>query len=197
MVWNPVKLFIGVGAAFAGIVTGQPWLIYTGVGMALSAAEPDRKQGDVATNLRRRQSGSLLESRVIPGEAMPVVYGQVKAGISINDFRTDTVVATNPKDLYMCGVISHGSRDGEGIASIDEIYYDDRQAYTADATHVAPFAATNTMVEKLLGTDSQNWGTTQVDGISLATNFSTYWDSNDAGKGLAGILAKLIHDPDI
>jgi len=191
--FNPIKFVVGVGGFVAGAFTGQWWLAAAGLGMALSADE-GQKPADVKTDLRKRQAGTIAGNDATEGTPIPVVYGSVKRGVTLNELRVPDTASL--KDLYICGVLCHGSRDGEGIASIDDIYFDDRPALLSLATHVTPFTATHVTMVKMLGTDSQNWGTAQIDGTSLSTNF-TQWDSTDAGKDVAGILLKLTYDPDV
>ena len=191
------KLILGGGLVALGFVPGLQLLQPTGISVGLSglgglirgSPRPGRK------NLGGRQQAQLISNHSVAGTPIPVVYGAVKLGVVINDYRVDTSI---PTDLYLPAVLSHGSRDSLGIASVDEIYFDDRLAFDASAVVQAPFTSGTAAVTKILGTTTQNWGATVVGAKSLSDVKAADWSSTtDKGAALAGFIVKLTFNTDI
>ena len=191
------KIIGGGGLVALGFIPGLQLLQPIGISVGLSglaglirgSPRPGRK------NLGGRQQAQLVSNHTTPGAPIPVVYGAVKLGVLVNDYRVDTSI---PKDLYIPAVLSHGSRDSLGIASVDEIYFDDRLAFDPGGTVQAPFTSGTAAVTKILGTTTQNWGTTVVGAKSLNDVKAADWSSTtDKGAGLAGFILKLTFDTDI
>src|SRR6266581_1575383 len=57
-----------------------------------------------------------------PGTPVPVVYGRAKLGAIIADWFLQP--SNNKKELYVIAAFCHGSRDGLGVAGVDEIWLD-------------------------------------------------------------------------
>ena len=191
------KVLLGGGLIVAGAFLRQPLLVQFGATIGLSGlsglirGSPRPGQKSLGT----RQQAQLISNHSVAGTPIPVVYGAVKLGVVVNDYRVDTSI---PKDLYIPAVLSHGSRDSLGIASVDEIYFDDRLAFDASAVVQAPFTSGTADVTKILGTTTQNWGTTVTGAKSLNDVKAGDWSSTtDKGAGLAGFILKLTFDTDI
>lgn len=119
--------------------------------------------------------------------SLPVIYGKTRVWPSIIDVRVDP---SNKNDLYVVLAVCHGSRDGSGIAGLDEIYFDDKLAVNAAGTVQSPYSGKVT-VTKYLGTTSQT-----VD-ATLHSKFPSEWPSTSAGKGIAYLVLKLTYDQDV
>lgn len=178
----------------AGVLLNNPALIGAGAGLAgqgvigaLQGDEPEPR------GLSQRASGILANNRTNPGAAIPVVYGTARLGCIVCDYRT---AGTNNKDLWIPAVICHGDRSGQGIASFEQIYFDDREAVDTDGDPVSPFTASVLYHVQILGEDAADWASETLDSTDLET-VSGSWAAADEGAGLAGILFKLVYDQDI
>src|SRR5262245_49680023 len=93
-----------------------------------------------------------------PGTALPVVYGRGRLGAVVADWFVDT--EGNDKILYMVLALAHGSRDGLGIAGIDQIWLDNELA--VDGVNRIGFKGQLAVLDyqPFLGTTTQNIGAT-------------------------------------
>ena len=196
-----IKTLVGGGLILLGALTGVPIVSSLGATLALGgiAGIVGSLGGGDATqqvNLAARQQGTLLSNHPTPGAPVPVVYGRAKVGSIIADYRIDTAAK---EDILVPCVLSHGSRDGLGIAGIDEIYFDDRLAFDASTPPVvqAPFTSGTAAATELRGLDAENWGITTAGGKSLSGVTSDWSAATDKGGGLAGMLLLLSFDTDI
>jgi hypothetical protein len=180
---TPVKIIGGIGAIVVGAVTGFAPLTYAGIGLFASGVQDLIGIRD-DVGLDARQQGNLVGARDTANAPIPLVYGSTKLSLVLDDIRVD---GASTSDLYVVGVLAHGSRDGYGIAAIDEIYFDDRNALNAAGTPQTPFTATNVKVAKLLGSATQSYATASINSTNLDTLFGV-WTSSDAGAGLAGLV---------
>lgn len=144
------------------------------------------------SGLRSRQ-GAILQMAPDPQAPLPVVYGRTKLGLRLVDLRT-----SGPKneELWIVGALCHGSDDGQGIAGIDEVYFDDRLAITPDGTIQEPFAGKMTYF-KFHGGDTQVVAAHSIGGTSLNAQFPEAWPTTSNGVGVAGLVLKLIYDPEL
>jgi hypothetical protein len=193
------NILLGGALAVIGVATGNPTLVgagavkyWGGIGEIFSrgGAGPKPRVG-----LARRQRAVLAGNRTNPDSPIPLVYGEAKLGVIVNDYRLDTA---NKNDLYIPAVICLGSRDGLGIGDIEDIWFDDQLAYNSAGTVQDPFSTDTVNITKIYGTSAENWGTTDVDGSSLNDVDGSDWSAIvDKGGGLAGVLFKLSYDADV
>jgi hypothetical protein len=188
----------GGGLIVGGVLTGNPDLVVAGIGLTLQGVGDMFSRGGVGgtpkVGLSRRHTLALSGNRSNPEAPVPLVYGTAKVGAIIVDYRIDTA---SPNDLYMPAVLCVGSRDGEGIGGVADIWYDDQLAYNSAGTIQSPFTTSTSNITKVLGAADVDWRDTDVDGTSLADVNSTDWITTDEGAGLAGVLFKLTLDTDI
>jgi Putative phage tail protein len=139
-----------------------------------------------------------------PGTALPVVYGRAKVGGIVADWFVDPDTGYDNSVLYMAVAICHGSQDGSGIASVDEIWVNGLLGVTVDGDTRANYFTTEALdYTVLLGTDTQNVGAANLTGLSTIITggskaFSDITDSNwsattDTGKGVAVCLFRLLN----
>ena len=186
---NPLKLILGIGTIIAGVLTGDPMLAIGGGLMVIGSFSG--KQGQ-SPQLSQRQHGVLVSNTQATDAPIPVVYGTAKLGVAIADKRVDEA-STDNEDYYVVCFICHGSRDGFGIAAIEEIWFNDQLAVNSSGVIQAPFSASTLAFTKLLGTSTQDFSSASIGGSDLDTVFSD-WASTDKGGGLAGIIFKLTYD---
>lgn len=196
-----VKILIGGAAIVVGTILQQPIVVQLGAGLALSGISGiiGSLGGGGAlqdVHLAVRQQSTLLTNHPTPGAPVPVVYGRTKLGSITADFRIDTAAK---EDILIPCVMAHGSRDGLGIAGIDEIFFDDRLAFDNSTPPVvqAPFTSGTAAATELRGLDAENWGTTTAGGKSLSGVTADWSATTDKGGGLAGMLLLLTFDTDI
>ena len=72
-----VKTIVGVGLAIVGVVTGNPWLIVTGLGIALS----DQLVPEIPDATGNEATGGRLGRGVDPEARRKIVFGQTLAGM--------------------------------------------------------------------------------------------------------------------
>jgi hypothetical protein len=146
-----------------------------------------------------------------PGSPLPVIYGRAKVSGIVDDWLVETVGPQ--KVLYMAVPFAHGSSDGLGIASVDEIWIDGTHAVTVSGdVRTSPYTLETTDYQLLLGTTAQNAGNTLLTGLGVlipdrsfaqvSTNFETgkINITTSAGPspvnvtvgGLGGTVQKLI-----
>jgi hypothetical protein len=117
-----------------------------------------------------------------PGSPLPVIYGRAKVSGIVDDWLVETVGPQ--KVLYMAVPFAHGSSDGLGIASVDEIWIDGTHAVTVSGdVRTSPYTLETTDYQLLLGTTAQNAGNTLLTGLGVlipdrsfaqvSTNFET------------------------
>ncbi len=188
-----------VGGGIVGITTGQWGLAFAisaqGVGMIYNALQGAR-------NLNEKQ-GAVLENRTGAREALPVIYGQTRVGSIFADIRVDAG-SQNRKRLVLVCAFAHGSQDGTGVESVDEIYLDDRLAWTDAGGVQAPF---NTAIDDdedihqsdhlrvivHLGSDSQAVDS-QLNSIFPGP---AAWPTTSRGRSVCYAVLMLWYNPDI
>ncbi len=185
------RFIAGVVIGAAGFIPGLQVLQPIGVAMVLGSISLGG-EGEVTAQLSSRQTGTLVSNRQATDTPIPVVYGSAKLGVAIADKRVDGTSADN-EDYYVVCFICHGSRDGGGIAAIDEIWFNDQLAVDANGVIQSPFSASTLAFTKLLGTSSQDYSSASIGGSDLDSVFVD-WVSTDKGAGLAGIIFKLTYD---
>jgi len=135
----------------------------------------------------RAISGTTLE----PGSPIPVVYGRGKVGAIIADWFIQP--DNNFKELYYVAVFCHGSRDGLGVAGVDEIWINGRKAIDVNTgARIYPYKPITSNYKLFLGSTVQNVGATRfyTDGAGIgieapADVASSGWSATtDTGKGL-------------
>jgi len=178
------KFFRGA-AALVGAVLIAPVAV-VGVPLSLVALGVARYQfANAFRTLDERTS--RVQANVTSNKAhIPVVYGRAKLGVKIADIREDTSTGK----LWIVGTLCHGSRNGNGIESIHEIYSDEDLAVNSGGSIVGKFAEDGGKLAKYTRTGS----TTQTVVSALNTAFPTEWPSSSAGKGIAYVVLRL--DPD-
>ena len=202
---DTVKKIVGsalilVGAAAIGIFTGQ-WglagtLAVAGIGRIWQAG-----QAGSGRSLGSRQ-GAILENRTSARAGLPVIYGKTRIGPIIAEVRVDPASADR-KRLVVVAAFAHGSQNGTGVQAIDEIWMDDRLAWTLAGGVQFPF---NTSIggDDTAGHQTQNLDVTIHLGLDaavvdpkLTAIFPTEWPSTSAGKGIAYATLLMWYDTDI
>jgi len=143
------------------------------------------QQGNM--DLTQRQ-GSILNNRASSGEFLPVVYGETMIGGVLADARSS---GDNLKRLTIVVAFCHGSQDGSGVESIEEVWFDERLAigldYPVSGGQQSPFsdvidgvAGNDSWLEYThhLGLDSEN-----VDAL-LNSRFPAQWPAAAVGAGV-------------
>lgn len=181
-----------IGVAVAGAAFGGALL----AGLGLKAAFIDAGLTTLAYAARflpsgRTRQGIILSGVTDPQSPLPTVYGKCKVGMRYVDRRTG---GTDNKDFYIVGALCHGSEDGNGIQGIDEIYFDDRLAVSADGVVQPAFIKDGVpllFVTKNTGTDAQNYDGT------LNSVFPQAWPTTSKGRGIAYIILHLVYDTEV
>lgn len=143
-----------------------------------------------------------------PGAPLPVVYGRAKVGSIVADWFIDAEDEGNI--LYMPVALCHGSRDGSGIAAIEELWLDNRRAVVnptsgelaesgGNDVREHPFALSALDYKIFLGTATQNVGSTDLSGLfpdadtkSPSDVTDSGWSATtDTGKGIAVVSLRL------
>jgi putative tail protein len=152
-----------------------------------------------------------VQTALDPGTPLPVVYGRAKVGSIVVDWFLKP--GDRNKILYMVSALCHGSRDGLGIAAIEEIWLDQKRAVQVLIDSEGPpyngpsrqrgFGQAIVNYKAFLGTAVQNVGGTvltgwgdpgvpQVNDETLASVAESGWDGNtDQGRGVACLVFRL------
>lgn len=186
-----IGLNIALGAIVAGALTGQPRFIILGASLASSILQT-RKGTE---GLQQLQQGNLLNNTTNPQSPLPVVYGQTRLGLKLIDRRLDTN-STNDEDLYIVGAFCHGARDGFGIASVNNIYFEGIEAIDGSGTLQTPYTAATLEIAKLTGTDTQDVRDTAINSTTLGA-VTADWITTDELAGVAGAIFQLTYDRDV
>lgn len=185
-----VKFILGAAAVvaspFAAMIPGAGGilakaLLTIGFGLMASAITPSV-----------RRQAQLLDNHMDELAYLPVVYGKARIGVKIVDMRT---AGDDNKYLYIVAALCHGSSDGNGIAGIDEIYFDDKLAVDASDVIQSPFSGAVLGYAKFLGTDSQSASGTMTG--DFGTGDPVPWPSTSKGIGVAYIVFKLKYDTNV
>ncbi len=189
---NKGQFLLGSAIALAGGLTGQPGLVLAGAHISIGSL---KSKDSPAGTLAVRQRGVLVQNRGADSP-IPVVYGSVRLGVIMGDLAVDTG-SPNNADLYIPTVVCHGSRNTIEIASIGAIYFGGVEAVNSGGTQQSPYTASNLFFVKYTGTAVQNIADETIDGTDLDTVFTEWDKTTDDGKGLAGVLFKLVYDIDV
>lgn len=161
-----------VAGIFAAPVLVTALLMNAGAAMIIAA-----KQYGLA---RERDAWNI--SQPSPTASIPVIYGRVKIGLRIADYRID------PSDtdiLWVVGAVCDGGmRSGYGVEDWREIYFDDRLAVNAAGVVQSPFSG-YLSVWYHDGADNQTHDT------NLYGKFPDEWPVTSDGKGVAYLVFKL------
>jgi hypothetical protein len=169
----------GIGTALGLILTGTG-LILGGFAAQLELQKPE---------LERRQLA--LRTRRDTGAPHPIVYGTSKVG-------------TKNSILYLPLTLCHGSRDGQGIAEIRDVYLDGKHALDSDGEYVegTQWSQYTLAFAKLGGTSTQNIGGTDIPNLAgeadkalYEVSGSTWNNTTDKGAGLAALLLRMRQRP--
>jgi len=133
--------------------------------------------------------------------AVPVVYGRTKVGVEIMDARLDTA-SENDEDLYLVCALAVGSEDGTGIEGVDQVLLDERPAINSAVfeNELRTLEVTSTFTVD--GSDRLEYGLhagsdTQTVDAGLAAAFSSVYNANSAGRGIAYLTLLLKFAPEI
>lgn len=133
----------------------------------------------------------LISTSIEPGTPLPVIYGRAKVGGIVADWFIQP--DNNFKELYAIYVFGHGSRDGLGVAGVDEMWLDGRRAInTVTGGRYYPYKAIAANYAVFLGSEVQNVGATRFftggSGIGIeapADVTGSQWSATtDTGKGI-------------
>jgi len=136
----------------------------------------------------------FISTTLEPNTPIPVIYGRAKVGAIVADWFIQPV--NNFKELYYVAVLCHGSRDGLGVAGIDEIWLDGRKAIdVTTGARIWPYKPITANYKIFLGTTIQNVGGTPffTDGAGIGIQApgsvaGSGWNlTTDLGKGLCVI----------
>lgn len=190
---NLLKI-IAIGAFFIatgpfGLAVGKTFATVLRIGgMVLSylGAMVDRPL------LVQDRQNQMVRMALDPGTPIPVVYGRAKVGAIIADWFLDP--SDNVKRLYVVATFCHGSRDGLGVAGVDEIWLDQTKAINAvaDTYYYPPYTRTAANYKAFLGTTTQNVGGTKfftggtgAQVLAPGNVSASGWSlTTDTGKGL-------------
>jgi hypothetical protein len=172
--------FVVGGPGASQLVAGLANLLLAG-GVSLASAAIFGRTG---TGLK--QDG-ILNNYPSSNAPLPVIYGKTLVGIRPVDIRT---AGTNNNELWIVGALCHGSSDGNGIAGIDEIYFDNKLAVDAAGVVQDPWVGLVT-VYKYTGTFTQNVSSNNGSGGTLNATFPTAWPVTSAGLGIATLVLHL------
>jgi len=111
---------------------------------------------------------------------LPLVYGKARLGIN----RIFMEPSITNKYLWVVGTLCHGE-----VEAIDEIFFDDKLAADAAGTAQGDYSGLMT-VYKHLGGDAQAADADLTAAI-------TKWTSAHQGRGVAYIILKIEHNPDV
>lgn len=140
--------------------------------------------------LQERQQ-VLVSTTLEPGTPIPVVYGRGKVGGVVADWFIQP--DNNFKELYVVMAFAHGSRDGLGVAGVDEIWLNGRKAINpVTGARYYPYKGITSNYKIFLGSTTQNVGGTKLftDGSGLGIEepgnvAGSQWSlTTDTGKGL-------------
>lgn len=133
----------------------------------------------------------FISTTLEPNSPIPVVYGRAKVGAIVADWFIQP--DNNFKELYYLGVFCHGSRDGLGVAGIDELWFDQRKAIdVTTGARVWPYKPITANYKAFLGSTVQNVGATRFYSDSSGSGIEAPADvtgsgwsaTTDTGKGL-------------
>lgn len=170
----------GIAGTSLGLFVGGT-MLSVGVGLVTQSIFSPSGMGSRQQAIEYNQASNMA--------SLPTIYGKAKVGLRIVDIRVDPA-STDNKQLYIVGALCHGSQDGNGIAGIDEIYFDNKLVVRANGTVVSPYNGKLT-VTKYLGTDAQTVDST------LNTKFPNQWPSTSRGRGVAYVVLKLTFDKEV
>lgn len=188
-----VKSLVGgalIGASFALPGLGQLAALYIGSTLLRQAIAPkmDPKQKGVLRNDASTQA------------AVPVIYGETLVGVRPVDFRTS---AAENRDLYVVGVLCHGSRDNGDISDIREMYADERLVFDAAGVIQSAFQKTMHMpteppvLVNMVSLSKHKGSTSQVVDTLMNTIHATAWPTTSKGLGIAYVVVVMRYDKDI
>lgn len=190
-----VRTVVGVVATVTGVAIG----VFTGnwtLAFAVASLGVGMLTAPKAQDIKERQ-GAVLQNRVGGTELLPVVYGMTRIGGVVVDVRVDSA-STERKRLVVVIAYCHGSRDGTGITSIEDVRFDDRTAIVGGAVQspfsgVVPGQGATKYLEfaHYLGTSTQ-----AVD-ARLNSLFPTEWPSTSQGRGVCYGRYELWYNQDI
>lgn len=124
---------------------------------------------------------------------VPVLCGvHDRVGLVIENVVKDP---TDPTIAWVVGVLCHGASDGNGVSSIQEIYFDDTIAFNAAGVAQGVYASLGCAVYKFLGTDAQDVG--GAAGGLLRTRLPAVYPSTCKGAGLAALVFALKQDDQV
>src|SRR4051812_47251883 len=183
-----------------GILIGASFLIpgsgafISGLSSILLAGGVSLVQAAIFTpsGIHQRQD-AILSNYPSTMAPLPVVYGQTLLGIRPVDIRVDES-SDNNRNLWIVGALCHGSGDGSGIESIDEIYFDGKLAVDFAGVVQSPWAS-HISYWKYLGTYTQNVAT--GGSPTLNSVFPTAWPTTSQGRGVACIVMRLTYDKEV
>lgn len=146
-----------------------------------------------------QRNATFRANTVSTDNPIPVVMGEAVVGGPVLDYRVQN---GNRKFLYIVLALSHGSRNGEGVEAIEEIFADGTLAVPAGAPDLGPgghlvtgspivsFYRSELDYGKWLGSDYQQVSAT------LNLQFPTEWPSTSRNRGVAYIVAKVENKPE-
>lgn len=191
---------IGAGAIVATIVTGglalpltTKLLVTAGVLIASSVANALLRG---PTTLQQRQGGFLAQ-RTSPEMPIPLGYGKLKLGAILVDLRVDESSVDNRRLLAVCAFCTGSHPDAPNAGEIDgieEIWFDDRLAWTEATGVQAPFDTVIPPVDPIQALEYVGihlGSTTQVVDPVLNATFPVLWPSTSQGRGIAYVVLEL------
>src|SRR6266571_9347376 len=127
--FNPFEFIVGVILVGVGFLTGQPTLVLAGASLVAMATAPGLDLGDRSQLMDFNRTGT--------DTALPVVYGEAKVAATLVDVRVDP---SNANMLWVVAAFCHGSADGDDIAAIEDVWFDEKWAFEpTNGYPVAPF----------------------------------------------------------
>jgi len=208
---NPTAQIVIGGALIA---TGFPVaqsigasLVVSGIAGALIKPPKTKTLDSIVTNQE-----SALSNAAGQIDFVPVVYGKARIGAKFVFAEVKTAdVVTVGSELYVVGVLSHGS-----IESVEDIYFDNDLAFDLDGVRQLIISVsgpyiypTASIYEAFYGSDTQTTASPDKisnDGVNnpplndwerVRLTSNTKWTTSYRGRGIAYLAFKLVYHPDI
>lgn len=183
-------LLIGAGAVFGAVTMNWSLaaaVMIEGASLLYSA---------IPVGVSSNQNG-ILKMKVDAKQGLPVVYGFARVGASLVDVRVDTASRSHSR-LVMVAAFCHGSQNGLGIDSIEEIKLNGQSAWQPVSPYqISPFnkaVGGDLFQNEVLAVGAHLGTSSQVLDTSLNGIFPGVWPSTSAGAGIAYAVLLLWFD---
>lgn len=183
------KVIKAVAVGAIEVVTGVV-LVATGnpVGVSLIVAGGLSMAQGVVGLLSSVEQKGVTGTLTSPLASLPIVYGKARLACRMADLRA---VAPGNEYVYWVGAICHGSSDGGGIWSIDDIYFDGNRVWEFATGWTDSKYAGRVWFRVYYGTTEQ-----AVDSELLA-RWPTEWPTTSQGRYVAYLSISFLYDQEL